>query len=271
MDNAYILGSNFGRDPDIQNDDRQRYTALTSDEKLTFWRGYFDMHGTIRKDFEERQYICRFSIFDPFLQPEFEKVFDIPFTKTNETVQINGINCVEFLYKLYDHVPFLSNFNAHTFHNILYGWKPSGSVGTPRCKFMKTLDDACPPTKAHVSDSGYDLQLVQHVKTENDVEFYDTGIAVQPPVGCYFELVARSSLAKTGYVLANSVGVIDASYTGSIKVALIKVCKDAPNIKLPARLVQLIPRQFIHLPMQEVITFDKTSRNEGGFGSTGSS
>lgn len=270
MDYSYILGSNFGRDPDIQNDDRQRYLALTSDEKLTFWRGYFDMHGTIRKDFEEREYVCKFSIYDPFLQLEFEKVFNIPFAKTKDnSLQINGVNCLEFLYKLYDNVPFLSNFNAHTFHNILYGWKPSGSVGTPRCKFMRTLDGVYPPTKAHVSDSGYDLQIVQHLKTENGVEFYDTGVAVQPPLGCYFELVARSSLAKTGYVLANSVGIIDASYTGSIKVALIKVCKDAPNITLPARIVQLIPRQFIHLPMQEVLTFDKTLRNEAGFGSTG--
>jgi dUTP pyrophosphatase len=133
---------------------------------------------------------------------------------------------------------------------------------------MKTLTNAYLPTKAHISDSGYDLQLVKYLKTENGVQFYDTGIAVQPSVGYYFEVVARSSLAKTGYVLANSIGIIDASYTGSIKVALIKICKDAPDIQLPARLVQLIPRQFIHLCMQETSSFDKTIRNDGGFGSS---
>lgn len=264
MEDAYQFGCNFGRDPDIQNDDRQRYLGLSQDDKFVFWRGYFDIHGIVRKE-----YISKLKIIDPFLQKEFEHTFGTPFATSDDNYYyMYGINCLEFLYKLYDGVPALSNVNAHMFHNMMYGWKPTGSLEKPVCKWMKTIENAFPPTKAHVSDSGYDLQLMEHIKTENGVEFYDTGISVQPPVGCYFELVARSSLAKTGYIIANSIGVIDASYTGSIKVALIKVCKDAPDIILPSRLVQLIPRQFMHLPMQETSSFNQTSRNEGGFGST---
>lgn len=271
MDEAYSLGNRFGRDPNVENDDRKKYADLTTTEKYSFWRGYFDLHGTVRKDYFENEYICKIWIADPFLTKELNDLFDVPFVYNGEySYQIQGINCLELLYKLYDNVSPLSNVNAHILWNMMYGWRRSNSVCVPNCKFMKTIETAYPPAKAHISDSGYDLHLMKHVKTENDVEFYDTGIAVQPPVGCYFELVARSSLAKTGYVLANSIGIIDASYTGSIKVALIKVCKEAPTIELPARLVQLIPRQFIHLPMQEVSSFMQTSRDDGGFGSSGS-
>ena len=98
---------------------------------------------------------------------------------------------------------------------------------------------------------------------------YDTGIAVQPPWGYYFELVGRSSISKTGYIVANSVGIIDASYTGSLKVALIKINKDAPDLELPARLVQLIPRQLVHMEAIEVNDLAHTQRAGGGFGSTG--
>ena len=107
------------------------------------------------------------------------------------------------------------------------------------------------------------------MKEENGMILYDTGIAVQPPMGYYFELVGRSSISKTGYIVANSIGIIDASYTGSLKVALIKVNKDAPDIQLPARIVQLIPRQLIHLDAIEVEDLNDTTRAEGGFGSSG--
>jgi deoxyuridine 5'-triphosphate nucleotidohydrolase len=271
MDTAYIFGVDFGKDPDVETDDRTRYTLLSLHDKLMFWRGYFDVHGVVRREHEDGQYVCKLHIEDMFLQNEFINTFNIPFIKyMNMYFHIHGINCLEFLHTLYDNAPMSSNANIQAYHTMLYDWKPSNMTGVPKCKFMKTLSNAYIPTKAHVSDSGYDLQLVEYVKTVNGVDFFDTGISIQPPMGFYFELVARSSLTKTGYVLANSIGIIDASYTGSIKVALMKVCKEAPNIQLPARLVQLIPRRFIHLQMEETTNFDKTQRDTGGFGSSDS-
>lgn len=272
MEDAYVFGVDFGKDPDIETDDRTKYVLLSLQEKFVFWRGFFDVHGVVRKEHEDGQYVCKIHIEDSFLQNEFENTFKIPYVKYMKMYfHIYGINCLEFLHTLYDKAPMLSNANVQAYHAMLYDWQPSNVSGVPKCKFLKTLSNASMPTKAHVSDSGYDLQLVQHVKTENGVDFFDTGIAIQPPMGYYFELVARSSLAKTGYILANSIGVIDASYTGSIKVALIKVCKEAHDIQLPARLVQLIPRRFFHLQMEETTTLDMTQRNIGGFGSSGGS
>jgi dUTP pyrophosphatase len=138
-------------------------------------------------------------------------------------------------------------------------------------KYKKTLPHAATPKKGHPSDSGFDLYLMEKIKEENGVYWYDTGIAVEPPEGYYFEVVGRSSISKSGYMIANNVGIIDQSYRGSVKVALIKVNNEASEIELPCRLVQLIPRQYIHLDPIEVDELNNTIRGDGGFGSTGKS
>jgi dUTP pyrophosphatase len=137
-------------------------------------------------------------------------------------------------------------------------------------KFARTLPDAVAPSKAHPDDSGYDLVLVSKIKEENGVGMYDTGIIVQPPPGFYFEVYGRSSISKTGYMLANNVGIIDQGYRGSIRVALVKVNPEAPELQLPVRLAQMIPRRFEHLEAEEVAPGDlnETLRGSGGFGST---
>ena len=104
----------------------------------------------------------------------------------------------------------------------------------------------------NVSDSGYDLTIIKKIKTDGMVEFYDTGIKVTPPYGYYFDVVPRSSITKTGYILANNVGIIDRSYVGNILVPLIKVDSSKPDLELPMRIVQLIPRKIEHFELEEV-------------------
>jgi dUTP pyrophosphatase len=140
--------------------------------------------------------------------------------------------------------------------------------GTLTFKFKKTDDSAQNPVRAHGSDSGFDLTLIKKIKTVGDVEFYSTGIQVEPPHGYYFDMVPRSSISKTGYMLANSVGIIDQNYRGDILVPLRKIDKDAKNIELPVKFVQLIPRQWIHMSASECKSLDITARGEDGFGST---
>ena len=135
-------------------------------------------------------------------------------------------------------------------------------------QFTKVDPNAVAPHKTHASDSGYDLVLIKRLKTEKGVSWYDTGIAVQPPDGYYFEVYGRSSIAKTGYMLANNVGIIDRSYRGTIQVALLKVNADAPDLTLPCRIVQMIPRAWIHLTPEASESLDQTDRGSGGFGST---
>lgn len=132
----------------------------------------------------------------------------------------------------------------------------------------RLVKEARLPGKERVSDSGYDLTLLYESKRIGDVVLYGTGLVVKPPAGWYFDLVPRSSIIKRGYIVANSIGVIDRSYRGEILVPLIKVDPRAPDLELPARVAQLIPRPIVHFEVIEE-ALSASHRGEGGFGSTG--
>ena len=131
--------------------------------------------------------------------------------------------------------------------------------------------DAVIPSKAHPSDSGYDLTIIKVSKDMSrggqTIIMFDTCIAVCPPDGYYTEVVPRSSLSKTGYMLANSVGIIDASYRGSIKVVL-SGDESLRGLELPFKGFQLILRKLENAEVIEVDDLDNTVRGDGGFGSS---
>jgi dUTP pyrophosphatase len=143
----------------------------------------------------------------------------------------------------------------------------------PRLFVKKVLPGAVLPTKAHKSDIGYDLTLVAFDKIIYDddtsqVALFDTGIAVMPEDGYYVEIVPRSSLSKTPYSLANSVGIIDPDYRGTLKIAL-RMGKDVPSPLLPFKGFQMIVRKTVESEINEVEELNETLRGDGGFGSTG--
>lgn len=124
------------------------------------------------------------------------------------------------------------------------------------------------PSKNRYSDSGYDLTVIKKHKEVNGVFYYDTCIQIQPEYGYYCDIVARSSLSKTGWMIANNVGIIDAGYTGNLLIALVRVVSDSPELELPARIAQLIPRPLILMETEEVSDLEETDRDDtGGLGS----
>lgn len=135
-------------------------------------------------------------------------------------------------------------------------------------KVIRNHVDAVVPSRAHNTDAGYDLTLISLIEKINDVEFYDTGIAIAPPPGHYVQVYARSSISKTGYMLANGVGIIDNGYRGNIKIALRKVNPNMPNLALPCVFAQMIPVRMIDTNFELCKTLDDTARGTGGFGST---
>mgnify|MGYP000979001773 CR=1 FL=1 len=142
--------------------------------------------------------------------------------------------------------------------------------------------NAIVPTKAGDDEVGYDLTAISFVKKLSPVTFmYDTGISVKPPEGYYTEIVPRSSIVKSGFILANSVGVIDPTYRGTLKIVLHKVVKDEEGqrsgngvqiacrpLTTPFTLCQLIIRKMERAAVIVVDSLDETSRGDGGFGST---
>ena len=101
-------------------------------------------------------------------------------------------------------------------------------------KFTIENEKSVIPTKAYSNDIGFDITIIDIFKVISEsITIFETGIAISPPEGYYVEIVPRSSLSKSGYMLANSIGVIDPSYTGTLKIALIKIDNSLPNIELP--------------------------------------
>ena len=138
-------------------------------------------------------------------------------------------------------------------------------------KFTRNNELAVTPTRANPTDIGLDLVAIKKHKTlPNGCILYDTGISVVPPKGYHLEIVSRSSITKSGYMLANGIGVIDPTYTGNLYIALVKVSQDAPELEPPFCVTQLVLRKSEYGEMEEVNELDKTERGEGGFGSTGS-
>tara|TARA_B100001094_G_scaffold331814_1_gene401465 strand:+ start:12703 stop:13317 length:615 start_codon:yes stop_codon:yes gene_type:complete len=135
-------------------------------------------------------------------------------------------------------------------------------------KYNLLNENSVCPTKAHCSDSGWDLTLIEETKKSGMVTFFSTGVSVEPPHGYYFDLVPRSSLSKTGYMLANSVGIIDQSYRGPIIAALIKIDPEAKELELPNKCVQLIMRPWYNANAIDS-KLENSSRGVGSFGSTG--
>ena len=136
-------------------------------------------------------------------------------------------------------------------------------------KFVKTDKRAVTPSRAHDTDIGYDLTAIDVYKVLSDKTIlFETGIAVQPPEGMYTEILPRSSITKTGYMLANSVGVIDPPYRGSLKIAVRKIDDSFPDLEPPFCKFQLIMRKAHLYNLEEVESLDETVRGKGGFGSS---
>jgi deoxyuridine 5'-triphosphate nucleotidohydrolase len=135
----------------------------------------------------------------------------------------------------------------------------------------KIRPDAIIPSKAHPLDSGFDISVVHIVKREfgPGVILYGTGLVVRPPDGYYIDLVARSSLCKAGWMIANCVGIIDAQYRGELCVSLTKIHGNAKPLELPARIGQIIIRELHVCDVEEVDEICSTQRGAGGFGSSG--
>lgn len=143
-------------------------------------------------------------------------------------------------------------------------------MATFKILFKKTDNRAVMPKKAYDTDTGFDLVAIDVFKRlENGVIMLETGIAVKPPTGYYTEILPRSSIIKTGFILANSVGVIDSSFRNSLKIAIIPVYENTVfNFEDIKNKFQLVIRKIEDFEVEEVDDLDITERGMGGFGST---
>ena len=121
-----------------------------------------------------------------------------------------------------------------------------------------------------MSDAGYDLTIISIYKSfSSKTKLYDTGIKLDIPNGYYVEIVPRSSISKSGYILSNNIGIIDQGYKGNLYVALTKIDDEMPDLTLPFKCCQLLIKKQIYANFIETNKLlEDSNRNIGGFGST---
>ena len=128
--------------------------------------------------------------------------------------------------------------------------------------------------QSHNPNAGFDLFLPFGVVSEEDVQLIDLKVIAamyKHNKRISYYLYPRSSIYKTNFRLANSVGIIDSGYTGNIKIALDSI-GDGESLKYD-RLVQVCNPYLEHFEIEIVesdsILLRETGRGKGGFGSTG--
>lgn len=172
-------------------------------------------------------------------------------------------------------------------------------IGEPLSVGLKRLnDDATIPTKAHATDSGFDLYASEDVIIEpGKTKVIPTGIAVQLPEGYEAQVRPRSGVTEKTK-LRVQLGTIDNGYNGEIGVIVdninepqmaikriwtidhdldedgacnIEALKGGTHVLIRKgdRIAQLVVQTLPNVKAVEVFDVEETERGEGGFGSTG--
>jgi dUTP pyrophosphatase len=133
---------------------------------------------------------------------------------------------------------------------------------------IKLSTGATYPVFGTTGAAGADMTAISVEHTENYIE-YNTGVSMAIPVGYVGLLFPRSSVSNLGegFMLRNSVGVIDSDYRGEIKFRYSKPCCDGPIYAAGERVGQIIILPFPKV-QYSVGVLSATDRGWGGFGST---
>lgn len=134
------------------------------------------------------------------------------------------------------------------------------------------LDEgAIMPTRAHAEDAGMGLYTPEDFALLSfgviDNYTVDTGVHMEIPEGYVGMLKSKSGLNVNRGVITE--GVIDAGYTGSIKVKLYNLGKDIQYFQRGDKIAQLVILPIVTPAMKLVDKFAETERGDNGFGSTG--
>lgn len=121
----------------------------------------------------------------------------------------------------------------------------------PRRSSMIPFGIAC--RLLHVESAGDDPMCDELIKTDS-----------------HFFLLPRSSIYKSGLMMANSMGVIDKSYRGELKAPVWTMTDEVTTVAKADRLFQIVaPDMGWIRHVRLVESLPETHRGSGGFGSTG--
>jgi len=134
------------------------------------------------------------------------------------------------------------------------------------------------------SNAGFDLHSSSNVTIEQTPQFVPFGIIVRLlkvqrmnrgesndflKTDSHFWLMPRSSIFKTGLIMANSTGVIDKSYRGELKAPVWSMTAKS-TVTCGDRLFQIVAPDMGWIRNVRIVSaLPDSDRGAGGFGSTG--
>jgi len=122
---------------------------------------------------------------------------------------------------------------------------------------------------AKEGDAGFDLRASNdEILLPGEKKIIKTGIKIAIPKGYVGLIWDRSGIAANHEVHALA-GVVDSGYRGEVGVVLKNLSKKEFNIETNMRIAQMIIQPFLSAKITEVDKLDETSRNDSGFGSSG--
>jgi dUTP pyrophosphatase len=126
------------------------------------------------------------------------------------------------------------------------------------------------PVRANDCAAGYDLfSLYNYTLYPHQRLLVQTGIAMEIPDGYYGRIAPRSGLAmKKGIDIM--AGVIDSDYRGELGVLLLNTDPEKVfYIECGDKIAQIVFEKYYTFDIEVSDEISKTSRGDGGFGSTG--
>jgi dUTP pyrophosphatase len=131
------------------------------------------------------------------------------------------------------------------------------------------------PAYATAGSAGCDLRAaIRDARTlaPGERALIETGIALAIPEGFEGQVRMRSGLARDfGLATLNAPGTIDSDYRGEIKVIVANLGSDPVTIERGQRIAQLVIAPVVRARFEQSDELPASSREAGGFGSTGRS
>lgn len=153
-----------------------------------------------------------------------------------------------------------------------------------KVKIKKIYSDSILPTKSHSDDAGFDLYAHSKSYDDDGNVVYGSGVAMEIPQGYVGLVFPRSSNAKKGLILSNSVGVVDSGFVGEITFKFkgaVAISMELPGMDgtknmigdlsydVGDRIGQIIIMPYPEIEFVEVDELGESERGTGGYGSTG--
>lgn len=138
-------------------------------------------------------------------------------------------------------------------------------------KIVRDNADIQLPEYATPQSAGMDLRANEDLTiAPGDIKSVGTGLHIELPEGYEAQVRPRSGLAlKKGISIPNAPGTIDADYRGEIRVILVNLGKSDFQIKKGDRIAQMVIAPVTRVIWNAVDSLESSTRQSGGFGSTG--